>query len=81
MSPRVFATSERVGNCFETVFKRSALDFSFKLEAFMLSGVQGKYGPTFIDKAHGYDRGLRKLPMRDPYSEAQDLRHHFNPAS
>ncbi|KAJ3475258.1 hypothetical protein NLI96_g11954 [Meripilus lineatus] len=43
MSPRVFATSERVGNCFETVFKRSALDFSFKLEAFMLSGVQGVY--------------------------------------
>lgn len=39
--PHVYSTSIRVEEFFENVLQRSTTDFSQKLEAFLLTGLQG----------------------------------------
>ena len=41
LQPRTFVTSDRVSSFFESVFHRTAIDFGVKLEAYLISGIQG----------------------------------------
>ncbi|KAJ3476294.1 hypothetical protein NLI96_g11259 [Meripilus lineatus] len=41
LQPRTFVTSDRVSSFFESVFHRTAIDFRVKLEAYLISSIQG----------------------------------------